>query len=231
MKMIARVVRMVFVVAFAALFSYAAFADAVTLEQAKTAAKAWVARFGGMEGVRLGAVVDKDPAAYKDEGGRTLFYVADLEGGGYIVLSANTMLSPVISFTDGGSFDSNPENAEYSMLAGDMDERLKAVDESEAALAAAQKGGRRRAAAQDCRREGLGGASRRRVEDRREGFARIRRRRRGRRRRKFSAVRERAGRHARAADGDDHVETGRRLCVGRTRGRGVAAGARRAASG
>ena len=120
---------------FAAVLAAAAFAAGaaeVSPDQAKAAVQAWLAKYGRMEGTRLGTLADKEPAAYTNAEGRTLFYVLDLAGGGYVVASANTKIAPVITFTDKGAFDPNPENPEYAMLTGDMADRLEAVDEYEA---------------------------------------------------------------------------------------------------
>ena len=66
----------------AAVFSFAATAGEVSSSDAKAAVQAWLAKFGGMEGTRLGTLADKEPAAYTNAEGRTLFYVLDLAGGG-----------------------------------------------------------------------------------------------------------------------------------------------------
>ena len=123
----------------AAVFSFAATAGDVSAGEAKAAVQAWLAKYGGMEGTRLGTLADKEPAPYTNAEGRTLFYVLDLAGGGYVVASANTKIAPVITFTDKGTFDPNPENPEYAMLTGDMADRLEAVDEYEAKKASSGK--------------------------------------------------------------------------------------------
>ena len=123
----------------AAMFSFVATAGEVSASDAKAAVQAWLAKYGGMEGTRLGTLADKEPAAYTNAEGRTLFYVLDLAGGGYVVASANTKIAPVITFTDKGTFDPNPENPEYAMLTGDMADRLEAVDEYEAKKASSGK--------------------------------------------------------------------------------------------
>ena len=102
----------------AAMFSFVATAGDVSAGEAKAAVRAWLAKYGHMEETRLGALAGKEPTAYKNADGRTLFYVIDLEGGGYVVASANTKIAPVITFTDKGTFDPNPENPEYAMLTG-----------------------------------------------------------------------------------------------------------------
>ncbi|MBQ1428319.1 MAG: C10 family peptidase, partial [Kiritimatiellae bacterium] len=123
----------------ATVLSFTVSASEVSPDEAKAAVQAWLAKFGGMEGTRLGTLADKEPAAYTNAEGRTLFYVLDLAGGGYVVASANTKIAPVITFTDKGAFDPNPENPEYAMLTGDMADRLEAVDEYEAKKASSGK--------------------------------------------------------------------------------------------
>ncbi|MBQ5531161.1 MAG: Spi family protease inhibitor, partial [Kiritimatiellae bacterium] len=121
-----------FAAAVAAVFSFVASAGEVSPADAKAAVRAWMAKYGGMEGASLGALADKKPAAYKNDAGRTLFYVINLEGGGFVIASANTKIAPVVMFTDQGEFDPNPENPMYAILTGDMSDRLEAVDEYEA---------------------------------------------------------------------------------------------------
>lgn len=125
--------------AVAVVFSFTASAGEVSPDQAKAAARAWLAKYGHMEETRLGALAEKEPTVYKNADGRTLFYVIDLEGGGYVVASANTKIAPVVMFTDQGTFDPNPENPAYAMLTGDMADRLEAVDEYEAKKASTGK--------------------------------------------------------------------------------------------
>jgi len=125
--------------AVAVVLSFTASAGEVSPDQAKAAARAWLAKYGHMEETRLGALAEKEPTVYKNADGRTLFYVIDLKGGGYVVASANTKISPVVMFMDQGTFDPNPENPAYAMLMGDMADRLEAVDEYEAKKASSGK--------------------------------------------------------------------------------------------
>ena len=82
--------------------SVAVLAVEVTPEQAQTAVRNWIrknprpmtAQFATGNGV----------AKTYAKNGKTLFHVVQLEGGGFVVTSGDTRISPIVAFSENGAF-------------------------------------------------------------------------------------------------------------------------------
>ncbi len=61
---------------------------------------------------------------------RPLFHVANLPEGGFVVMSGDTALSPVVAYSDVGAFVEMEGNPVYEALLADMSARIAAVDSS-----------------------------------------------------------------------------------------------------
>ena len=102
-------------------------ASVVSTDDAARAAKAWVDRgyaMGKLPAGREIAAVDEveDPAT----GARLL--VAKLEGGGFVVLSADDLVDPVLAFSEtGDGLDLDENNPFWALLAGDIAAREAAA--------------------------------------------------------------------------------------------------------
>ena len=102
-------------------------ASEVSTDDAARAAKAWVERgyaMGKLPAGREIAAVDEveDPAT----GARLL--VAKLEGGGFVVLSADDLVDPVLAFSEtGDGLDLDENNPFWALLAGDIAAREAAA--------------------------------------------------------------------------------------------------------
>ena len=94
--------------------SAAAFAAEVTTGQAETAVRNWIrknpqpmtARFATGNGVAK---------AYEKDG-KTLFHVVQLDGGGFVVTSGDTKISPIVAFSDDGEFYFGEDNPLVSLF-------------------------------------------------------------------------------------------------------------------
>ncbi len=91
----------------------------VSTEQAATAVQNWVARDATPLGAALGQTVF-GALTYTDKVDDPLFHVVYLEEGGFVVMSADTGLQPVIAFSSGEDLDPDPANPLYAMLMQDM---------------------------------------------------------------------------------------------------------------
>ncbi len=127
------------VVLFAFAFS-AAWAEPVTIQEAKTAARAWVAR-GGTLGASLGLQVARvSPLALATSSTTTHVYCVSMKGGGTLFLSSDTMLDPVVAFTSATNDFStlDARSPLFALLTRDADARAnKSAPRTNAALARA----------------------------------------------------------------------------------------------
>ncbi len=115
----------------------------VSVEDAATAARAWVDRGYAMGKLPAGrTVAGVDEVQDPDTGAKLL--VARFAGGGFVVLSADDLVDPVIAFSETGTgLDLDEENPLWALLRGGIAER-----EAEAGVVRGDAaGGVRRAAA------------------------------------------------------------------------------------
>lgn len=131
------------------LLPFALFASEVTTDDAARAAKAWVDRgyaMGKLPAGREVSAVDEveDPAT----GARLL--VAKFEGGGYVVLSADDLVDPVIAFSGtGDGLVVDERNPFWALLRGDISAREAAAGVSRGAAGKRGVAARVRAATTD----------------------------------------------------------------------------------
>jgi len=60
---------------------------------------------------------------YVDDNKETLFFVVSLESGGYVITSADDMISPIIAFSQSGTFNASAGNPLWSLLTQDLQGR------------------------------------------------------------------------------------------------------------
>ena len=132
----------------AALFSLCAWSAEVTPEQARAAAVKWLARNPvGMTAAFRSSDVEEPQTAVKADG-RALFHVLEVSGDGYVVMSADTRLPPVVAFSASGTLD--PGDAGNPLVAF-LERSLTACGEAiEAGGAATAKAARGAPAAGSC---------------------------------------------------------------------------------
>ena len=112
----------------------------VSPEEARLAVENWLAE-GDTLGCELGAVAG-GAVEYSGAGGVGTFYVVPLQDAegeecGYVAVSGDTMISPVIAFSDAGEFVASEENPLWLMLSGDI-ANSTAVVESNASHASSR---------------------------------------------------------------------------------------------
>jgi uncharacterized repeat protein (TIGR02543 family) len=117
----------------AALSASFVFAAEVAPEQAELAAKNWVRRnpatltaaFASAEPVRVQSA--------RNGSNRALYHVVELDGAGYVVLSGDTELPPVVAFSGSGTLDlSDPGNPLVALLENDLPGRIASLDSTPA---------------------------------------------------------------------------------------------------
>ncbi|MBN2131156.1 MAG: C10 family peptidase, partial [Sedimentisphaerales bacterium] len=104
-------------------------AHAVPVQQddALRAAGGWVALSGRPLGEALGIPLGKAVRSL-DETGRALFYHVPLRGGGFIILSTDDRLPPVVAFSATGEFVDDPEHPPAAVLRAGTARRLGFLD-------------------------------------------------------------------------------------------------------
>ena len=123
----ARMLRPLPALALLALLAELAPASEVSTDDAARAAKAWVDRGYAMGKLPVGRTVSavdevEDPAT----GARLL--VAKFEGGGFVVLSADDLVDPVLAFSEtGDGIDRDENNPFWALLRGDIAAREAAA--------------------------------------------------------------------------------------------------------
>ena len=105
----------------------ALFAAEVSTDDAARAAAAWVDRGYAMGKLPAGrAVAAVDEVEDPDTGARLL--VAKFDGGGFVVLSADDLVDPVLAFSEtGDGLDPDENNPFWSLLRGDIAAREAAA--------------------------------------------------------------------------------------------------------
>lgn len=99
------------------------FAAPVSRQAADQAAGGWLRRYPTPLEVRLPRQA-RPAEAVSDADGRVLYYVAPLEPQGFVVLSADDAIEPVVAFSATGRFDSLENSPLSVLLDGDMKSRL-----------------------------------------------------------------------------------------------------------
>lgn len=108
-------------------------AGEVTPEQAQTAVENWIN--GGPErmGARFGSSQAESMDTDRNEAGRALFHAVNLEGGGFVVVSGDTRLAPIVAFSDRGRYDGNAASPLYALLHKNLTGAVAALEDSAAA--------------------------------------------------------------------------------------------------
>ena len=106
------------------LFPFALAAAPVSATSARIAAEHWLQR---KTAAHMKARMNRAPKSVRTvrADGEDAFHVVTLEGGGFVVVSADDRVEPVIAFTDSGTLDEDPENPLWALLNRDVPERLR----------------------------------------------------------------------------------------------------------
>jgi hypothetical protein len=118
------------------------FAAPVPRQTAEQAAGGWLRRYPAPMEVSLSPKASQAKAV-ADVDGRALYYVIHLEPQGFVVLSADDEIEPVIAFSATGRFDSSEDSPLSALLGRDMQSRLEwisrpSADETQGAVRAAR---------------------------------------------------------------------------------------------
>jgi hypothetical protein len=115
---------------FAALFvSLNAFGEPVSAEQAALMVKGWLRLTRAPLKTPLWRRTIGSVRTFGDEQGQAIYYAVPLQPEGFIIMSADTEVEPVIAFSATGSFEANPDFPLFALLQRDLPARLDAVQQ------------------------------------------------------------------------------------------------------
>ena len=103
---------------------FTVYAAPVSVEQAARAARTWIRTDRSLDG-GLGREVESARAVTADNG--ATFHVVKVSGGGFVVMSADTGIAPVIAFSSEGEVKEDPRNPLWTLLTGDLAARARAA--------------------------------------------------------------------------------------------------------
>jgi len=101
-------------------------ARSITAHQAEKAVSGWL-RNDAPSFQRNLAGQAKKVRAFAGEAGEPIYYVVCLKPSGFVIVSADDELEPIIAFADNGVYDPSPENPLGALAANDLRGRIAAV--------------------------------------------------------------------------------------------------------
>ena len=61
---------------------------------------------------------------FTNENDEPLYYVVYLDPSGFVIVSADDAIEPIIGFADGGTYDPSPDNPMFSLVTNDLNGRM-----------------------------------------------------------------------------------------------------------
>lgn len=109
-----------------------------TPEQAKQVVTGWLNQSQTPLDTAMNPQIGK-VAPYTNQTGTVIYYVVELQPAGFVVVSADDLIEPIISFSSEGQYDPNPANPMYALVTADMNAQMVAVQGKQAANKQAPK--------------------------------------------------------------------------------------------
>ncbi len=100
----------------------------VTPEQAETAAVNWITSKSRRLDMSFGSSCIANVFTARSESGRALYHAVNFEGGGYVVMSADTRLTPVVVFSGTGCYVDDEERPLCGFLMHDQEALIQMID-------------------------------------------------------------------------------------------------------
>ena len=98
----------------------------VSSDSAGTIVKGWLQLDHAPLGEPLGGKV-KSVETFRDKSGQPLYHVVNLEPSGFVIVSAEDQIEPIIAFASRGSYDSSPSNPLGALVGKDIPARVAHV--------------------------------------------------------------------------------------------------------
>ena len=77
-------------------------------------------------GTTLGRRI-KNIEAFSDDANKPAYYIVNMEPSGFVIVSADNRIEPIIGFAADGTYDFSFENPLVALVTGDLSERVEAV--------------------------------------------------------------------------------------------------------
>jgi len=101
-------------------------AEPTTAEDAGKIVEGWLKADPKPLGASLGQQVKKVDT-FTDDSGNPIYYIVYLNPTGFVIVSADDLVEPIIAFIQGDSFDPSPENPIGALVTNDLNGRIAAV--------------------------------------------------------------------------------------------------------
>jgi len=98
-------------------------AKAVPSSSAREVVNGWLAKEAKPMGSRLGSEV-KNVETFTDSNGQPVYYVVGLKPDGFVIVSADDLVEPIVCFSSSGSYDSSKRNPLGALVSRDMPARV-----------------------------------------------------------------------------------------------------------
>ena len=97
-----------------------------TEQEAERAVTGWLKADPQPLGMALGRQVMK-AETFSGDNGEPAYYIVYLQPSGFVVVSADDLVEPIIAFVNGSSYDPSIENPLGALVTNDLNERIAAV--------------------------------------------------------------------------------------------------------
>jgi hypothetical protein len=97
-----------------------------TQHEAEKVVKGWLKSSARPLDTDLGRKVAKIET-YTDDDGKAVYYIAYLQPNGFVIVSADDLIEPIIGFVQDGTYDPSPNNPLGALVSADMKGRIESV--------------------------------------------------------------------------------------------------------